>query len=351
MRCKKSIILLFTVIILLFPAGCSDTGEKVKSSSETPAERTVFAMDTIMNLQVYGSDAGKAADAAVQEIQELEQLLSVTRDTSEIYAVNHSNGAPVTLSESTAVLLDEALSFCKATGGVLDISVYPLVKAWGFTTGEYRIPDPDELRTLLTKVDYSKISFDQETGNASLPAEMEIDLGCIAKGYTGDRIIQILRGFGAPSAIINLGGNVQTLGSKPDGSAWRIAVKDPKGDGYVGILESRDEAVITSGGYERYFEQDGKVYWHIIDPATGAPANSGIISATIISPSGTRCDALSTALFIMGQEKAADYWRAHGDFEYILILEDGSVVVSEGLSGSFTLTGDWADHSLITVEK
>ena len=208
-----------------------------------------------------------------------------------------------------------------------------------------------ELQELLGRVDYAKVQYDPAASTITVPAGMEIDLGSVAKGYTGDQIMQIFRDHGVTSGMVSLGGNVQTLGSKPDGSPWRIAVQNPLGDGYVGVIEVRDEAVVTSGGYERYFERDGEIYWHIIDPATGAPAKNGVISATIVSESGTRCDALSTALFILGRDGAETYWRTHGDFEYLLVLDDGSLVLSQGIADRFSAADDWADHDLTVVTK
>ena len=154
---------------------------------------------------------------------------------------------------------------------------------------------------------------------------MKIDLGGIAKGYTSSRIMDIFKENGITSGLVNLGGNVQALGTKTDGSNWRVAVQSP------------DEAVITSGGYERYFEQDGVTYHHIIDPKTGYPAENGLVSVTIVSSDGTLADGLSTSLFIMGEEKAAEFWKAHSDeFEAILETDDGTIYVTEGLKDSFT---------------
>ena len=167
---------------------------------------------------------------------------------------------------------------------------------------------------------------------------MEIDLGGIAKGYTGDRVMQVFKKAGIYSGLISLGGNVQALGSKPDGSPWRVAIQDPQNElEYLGVLEISDKAVITSGGYERFFEEDGVRYHHIIDPRTGYPADSGLISATIISEDGTLADGLSTSLFIMGKDEAEEFWRANSDkFDYILESADGRLYVTEGVVGSFT---------------
>ncbi len=345
MRFLKQTIALTLALMMLLLSACSGSAAGESES----ASRSVFAMDTVMDVTAYGANAEQAVVAAVERITALEQTFSVTIDGSDIDAVNHAYGKPVEVSSDTAALLTDALHYCMLTHGALDVSVYPVLKAWGFTTQDYRVPKADELQELLARVDYSKVQCDGST--VTMPAEMEIDLGSVAKGYTGDQIMQIFRDQGVTSGMVSLGGNVQTLGSKPDGSPWRIAVQNPLGDGYVGVVEVRDEAVVTSGGYERYFERDGEVYWHIIDPATGAPAKNGVISATIVSDSGTRCDALSTALFILGRDGAETYWRTHGDFDYLLVLDDGSVVVSEGIADRFSLADDWAEHELTVVTK
>lgn len=341
---KQTIALTLALMMLLLSSCAGSAGQQSDSAS-----RSVFAMDTVMDVTAYGPDAEAAAVAAVDRITELEQAFSVTIDGSDIDAVNHAYGKSVEVSDDTAALLQDALHYCMLTHGALDVSVYPVLKAWGFTTQEYRVPKTDELQDLLARVDYAKVQCDGNT--VTVPAGMEIDLGSVAKGYTGDQIMQIFRDRGVTSGMVSLGGNVQTLGSKPDGSPWRIAVQNPLGDGYVGVIEVNNEAVVTSGGYERYFERDGEIYWHIIDPATGAPAKNGVISATIVSESGIRCDALSTALFILGRDGAETYWRTHGDFDYLLVLDDGSIVVSQGIADRFTLADDWADHDLTVVTK
>ena len=341
---KQSLALMLSLVLLLL-SGCAGSAGKESES----ASRSVFAMDTVMDVTAYGANAEKAVVAAVNRITALEQAFSVTMEESDVYAVNHAYGKPVEVSGDTAALLSDALRYCMLTHGALDVSVYPVLKAWGFTTQDYRVPKADELQELLARVDYARVQCDGNT--VTVPANMEIDLGSVAKGYTGDQIMQIFRDNGVTSGMVSLGGNVQTLGSKPDGSAWRIAVQNPLGEGYVGVVEVRDEAVVTSGGYERYFEQDGEVYWHIIDPATGAPAKNGVISATIVSESGARCDALSTALFILGRDGAETYWRTHGDFDYLLVLDDGSIVVSQGIADRFSVSDDWADHDLTVVTK
>ncbi|MCI9551141.1 MAG: FAD:protein FMN transferase [Oscillospiraceae bacterium] len=289
-------------------------------------------MDTVMTLRLYEGGDENTLDQAEARVRELEGLWSVTDGTSEISTLNHDGSAE--LSPETAELLGAALDMCRRTDGALDISTYPVLRAWGFTTGEYSVPGGEAIAALLPLVDYGRVAL--EAGAAALPPGMEIDLGSVAKGYTGDALAALLKQGGAASALLDLGGNIQAVGSKPDGSPWRVAIRDPAGDGNIGVVEVVDQVVVTSGGYERYFEEDGVRYWHIIDPATGWPARSGLTSVTVVGESGLLCDGLSTALFVMGREGALEHWRQHRDFEAVLVSEDGSVTITAGLEGRFT---------------
>ena len=320
-------------LALLLLAGCAPA----PAPASPTAESTFFAMDTVMTLKLYEGGDGALLDAAEDKVNEIEALLSVTDPDSQIYALNHTGTAE--LSVEKGALLEGVLNLCELTGGALDISIYPVLRAWGFTTGEYSVPDAGAIAALLPLVDYTKVELDRdlpEGMRVSLPDDMEIDLGSVAKGYTGDVLSALLQENGVSSAMLDLGGNIQTIGAKPDGSPWRIGIRDPEGDGNLGVVEVVDQAVITSGGYERYFEEDGVRYWHILDPKTGAPARSGLISVTVVGYSGWTCDGLSTALFVMGLAGALDHWREHRDFEAVFVLEDGSVIITAGLEGRFT---------------
>ena len=336
------ILLFFILICCIVPSGCAG------SPAGEPVVAELPAMDTLMKLTLYGENAQAAAEPAKERIRELEGLLSTTDENSEIYAANHSGGAPVALSGDTAALLDRALQLCRRTDGALDVTIYPVVRAWGFTTGGGRVPDRAELDGLLERVDYARVALSGST--LTLPEGMELDLGAVAKGYTGDVLMALLEEAGVTSAIVELGGNVQALGSKPDGSPWRVAVQAPEG-GYAAALEIVDKAVVTSGGYQRFFEQDGEIYWHIIDPAAGQPARSGLASVTIVAEEGTLCDGLSTALFVMGADRAAEFWRETGDFDFVLLDEEGGVTITEGLEDSFSLCGEWAGRPLEVLRR
>ena len=320
----KRFLTLCLALVLL--SGCS-------SPPAQAVECTFFAMDTVMTVRIYGDEA--LLDAAEARVRELEALWSVTDEHSEIYALNRDGCAA--LSSDAAGLLAGALELCARTGGALDITIYPVVRSWGFTTGEYNLPDSKTIEELLARVDYTRVVLDEAAGIASLPDGVEIDLGSVAKGDTGDALAALLKARGVESAMLGLGGNIQAIGSKPDGTPWRIGVRDPEGDAIVGVVEVVDKAMVTSGGYERYFEQDGVRYWHILDPATGAPARSGLQSVTIIGESGLLCDALSTALFVMGLDRALEHWREYRDFEAVFVCGDGSVIITAGLENSFAL--------------
>ena len=300
---------------LLFLTGCS------AESSPEPVQGTFFAMDTVMDFTIYGESG--LIDQSESLIASLESLVSVTDANSELYAINQTGSG--TLTGKASSLMEQALEICRRTDGALDLSIYPIVRVWGFTTGSYQVPDEAEIQALLPLVDYRKIQYDAATGTVTLPEGMEIDLGSVAKGYAGQLAAQMLREHGVQSALLNLGGNVQTVGAKPDGSPWQIGIKDPQGEDAMMVLSVEDQAVVTSGGYERYFEQDGQTYWHIMDPSTGHPADSGLISVTIVGDEGVVCDGLSTALFVMGLEKAADLWAQSGDFEAVFVTASGEV--------------------------
>ena len=321
--------------------GCSG------APAQEPESATFFAMDTAMDFTVYGDAA--LLDEAETLIGSLEEQVSVTDEHSDIYAIDHTGSG--SLSGNAAELMEQALELCRRTGGALDISVYPIVRAWGFTTGSYQIPDEETIQSLLPLVDYTQIQYDAATGVVTLPEGMEIDLGSVAKGYAGQLAAQMLRNSGVESALLNLGGNVQTVGAKPDGSPWKIGIKDPQGEDAMMVLSVEDQAVVTSGGYERYFEQDGQTYWHVMDPSTGHPADSGLISVTIVGDEGVVCDGLSTALFVMGLEKAADLWAQSCDFEAVFVTASGEVYITEGLRDRFALTEQYADTPVSVIER
>lgn len=296
----------------------------------------LFAMDTFMTLSAYGEHAKEALTAGAAEIMRLDDALSISNPDGDIYRANAQGSADV--SDETLQVIEQGLAYSAETNGLFDITIEPVMSLWGFPTKNFRVPSDAELKAALQHVNYKNIKVNGS--NVSMPQGTQLDLGGIAKGYTSARVIDIFRQNGVSSALISLGGNVQTLGKKPDGSSWRIGIQDPRDpDSTFAIIQADDVAVITSGAYQRYFEQDGKRYHHIIDPRTGYPAENGIISSTIITKDGTRGDALSTSLFIMGVEEASDFWRAHqNDFDAVLMDDKGTVYVTAGLANRCQIT-------------
>ena len=324
--------------------GCDGAvSSKAVQADAAEEELSLFAMDTYMTLKAYGENAGDALKKAKDEIIALDELLSTGNPDSEVSRINLiAGGEKISLSETVSYLMKRSLEANEMSGGAFNPLIYPVMRAWGFTDENYQVPDKELLNSLRDVTDISMLEYDEESGSLSFKMDgIEIDFGGIAKGYTSERVIQILKENGVESAVVSLGGNVQTLGVKPDGSMWKIAIRDPEdASGYIGVLRTEDKAVITSGGYERFFEEDGKVYHHIIDPETFFPADSGIISSTVISDDAALADALSTAVFVMGVEKASQMWQEHRDsFDLIMLADDGQLYITEGIKDRFSADG------------
>lgn len=281
------------LILMLMLTGCAQKGYS----------RTFFAMDTYIDMTV-GSKA--QADSVEKEIKRLDNLLSVTKKDSDTSRFN--NGLSV--SDETAALIERCDKISALTDGAFDIRIQSLVELWDVANA--KAPPTDKAVA------------------SALDDKSKIGLGAVAKGYAASRVRSILTDKGVKSALVSLGGNVMLIGSNPEGRAWNVGIQHPKkADDIIGIITASDCAVVTSGGYQRYFECDGKRYHHIFDPKTGYPADSGIISATVISKDDTLADALSTAVYVMGVEKATKLYKTQ-DIELIMVTND-KVYVTKGL--------------------
>lgn len=309
-----------------------------------PFTSSFEAMDTLMSLKVYGGGTD-ICEKLQSWIEALDASLDATDENSEIFRLNTEKTA--SLSEETADLISESIALCKDFDGAFDITVYPAVQAWGFTTGDYCVPDSGELKTLAENIHYNSVR--QNGHSFSLDGDAQIDLGAVAKGYAADVCRDILDHNGAQAAILNLGGTICLYGQKPDDSRFTVGVADPDNPAaYFGTLACDQGIVVTSGGYERYFEQDGKRYIHILDPATAEPVDNGILSVTIIANNGAFADAASTALFVMGPDKAIEYYRQNRDFDFIILTDDNNLYITEGIYDDFTLSGGY-DYTLNKV--
>lgn len=320
---KNVIAFLAALMLCVSLTGCAK--KETKSVS-------FFAMDTYITVSVTCDDAQEALDWAKSLVETNEKKWSATLPDSLVSRLNA--GERITPDAGTAAILNRAEEMRAYTEGAFEPNVYPLVRAWGFTTGEHRVPSDAEIGELLKQV--IPYSVHTENGETFLSGGM-IDLGGIAKGMTGDMLIRGFRERGVTSALVNLGGNVQALGAKADGSAWRIGIQSPYDDGVMGVVSVKDKCVITSGAYERYFVgDDGQLYGHIISPFTGRPAKNGLVSVSVIAEEGAAADALSTALFVMGEQAALEFWRTRGGFDLVLLSESGTLYVTEGIWSDFT---------------
>lgn len=336
---KRQLAALLLTIFALSLTACGETA----AESET---RTVYAMDTVMNLTVYGENAAAALESAEKELHTLdEDVLSRTAEGSELYALNTSNGETVECGADDILpaLIETALTISDATDGAFDPTLAPVLDVWGFTKDEHRVPSADELKELLSHTGCGKVALEKTADGwtVTLLDGAQLDLGGIAKGYAADLLRAQLEKEGVTSATLDLGGDVFVMGRKTDGSDWRIAVKDPADtESYLGVVSAADKFIVTSGVYERYFEENGVRYHHILDPKTGCPAESGLVSVTVLCGNGAWADALSTACFVLGPDGALalrdDLADQGTDFELILVTDDGRVLYTDGLADAFT---------------
>lgn len=333
----KLICIALCAAMLVPLTGCGETRE---------SQREVYAMDTVMTLTAYGKNANAGLRAAESIILSMDNALDPELSTSTVYAINHAQGASTVVSGQIAKMISTAYTVYKQSEGALDLTLYPLVKRWGFIDGKYYVPTAEEIAEDLSRLCFDKLvlsSFPASGSySVSIPSYGEMSFASVAKGCAADNAVEAMRQAGVTSGIISLGGNVQTLGLRPDGSEWRVAVQDPANTAsYLGVVSVGETAVVTSGGYQRYFtDSRGTTYQHIINPASGYPVTNTLQSVTIICPDGTLADCLSTAMYVLGESRAINYWRTYGGFEMILVTKESKIICTKGLIEEFTLTNE-----------
>ena len=339
--CRKILNILIVTTLVFCAVSCKKT-EKAETYFES--------MNTFMKVQAYGERAEEANSVAQKYIGDLEATISVTKPESDIYKINHAESFPVKVSDQSVRLINIALGISKMSDGAFNPCLYPVSSTWGFTKKQYRIPEQSEIEEKLKLCDYKKVRID---GNdVYMEPGMSFDLGGIGKGFAGDEAAKKMKEFGIESALLDLGGNIQLIGGKPNGDPWTVGIKNPfDKDSIVGTLSAKDVAIITSAGYERYFEgPDGHKYIHIFDGTTGCPVENDLVSTTAIAESGTYCDGLSTTLYVLGLEKSIKLWKEHRDFDFILITQDKKIYITKPLAKSFTLNGDLAGFEVEIVK-
>lgn len=307
-------------------AGCSRTGNGSGSTaaggSDEPYTGSTFAFDTFCQFTVYG-DSGAIAELG-RLCNRYDKLFDLYDDASDIARINAAGGAPVEVDPATAEVVQAGLDWSAQSGGRFDITIGAVSTLWNFDTG-VRPADAD-IAAALPHVGWRNVSVGGTTVQLADPAA-KLDLGGIAKGFIADKLADALRARGVESALISLGGNIFALGSKPDGSAWNVGIRDPNdpgGNTVVDTVSVRNCSVVTSGLYERTFEQDGQRYWHILDPRTGHPVATDVVSDTVISPTSTAGDALSTTLFVAGISAGQELADTYDDTAALFLDKDNA---------------------------
>lgn len=342
MKSKKMIIFAFIATIIVIAIVFIRSGQKRDLKDFPQKTASNYLMNTLIQLRIYGENAEDLINISFERLREIENNMSKTIENSDIYRINEnqSENGFVHISTDTFRVLEKAIEYAQITEGRFDPSIGPLVELWGIGTKDARIPRAEEINETISRVNYKWIELNSNDNSIRLlKDQMKLDLGAIAKGYAADEVRDILEGEGIESAYINLGGNVFVIGGKPDGTSWNIGIQDPRRNrgGAMASIEVKDKTIVTSGNYERYFEKNGVIYHHIIDPTTGYPAESGILSVSIISDDSFDADALSTSVFILGVEKGLELINKLEGVEALIIKDDLGIIMTDGLQNNIII--------------
>jgi thiamine biosynthesis lipoprotein len=330
-------LMLLAVALLMAAPSCAKKEERLFRKSS-------IIMTTLVSITVSSDSdrhAEKAIDRAMKGLRELEALLSFWTEDSEIAAINRNAGVgPVKVSPVTLDVIDRSIYISEKTGGAFDPTIGPLMRLWDFR--EKKRPGQDEIRRNLGLVDYREMKIDKAASAAFLGRKgMSFDTGGIAKGYAADKAVEVLKKEGIKAGLVSIAGDIRAFGLKPDGEPWRIGIRDPRGgrSDVMATLQLTDEAVSTSGDYERFFIEDGVRYHHLLDPKTGQPAR-GCRSVTVLAKEAVLTDGLSTGVFVMGPEKGMKLLEEMG-LDAVIVDAEGGIRLSRGLKDRLEWTGDF----------
>ena len=340
---SKRSALFFFIFIVLILAVFSLFYARIQPDSQTePVTATAFKLNTVVTITLYDSEDQELLDQAMELCDDYEKIFSRTLPESELYRLNagtlpQEDGAFI-ISDTLAELINEGLRYSELSGGSFDISIGPVSSLWDFTSGSSVIPDEDDVKDALKLVDYRQVFLDGNRIRFGMEG-MQLDLGAIAKGYIADRIKEFLVSEGVKSAILDLGGNILCIGKRPDGTPFRIGIQRPfaQRSETVSIAQIDGKSVVSSGIYERYFEKDGILYHHILNPRTGFPYENDLVSVTIISDRSADGDGLSTSCFALGLEQGMELINSLPDVYAAFITADGELHFSDGMAETFSL--------------
>lgn len=329
-----SMLLIFTFSLGLISCDSSKTLENTNKESKS-YEKSDKILGTVVSGLAYGENAKEALEKAFKRAKDIENMMSVNIKDSELSKINsQALNRKVKISEDLYYVIEKALYYANLTEGALDPTLGYAIDAWGIGTDHANIPEKSITNKYKNVKNYKNIELNDNTKEIKfLDKNIKLDLGAIGKGYVGDEMRRVLQEEGINAALLNLGGNVVTLGTKLDNEKWNIGIRNPKGDdGISASIKSSDEVVVTSGNYERYFIKDKVRYHHILDPKTAYPAENGLISTTIITKNGIDADALSTATYILGAEKAKELIESLDGIEGFFIKDNMDYVETSGLN-------------------
>ena len=290
-------------------------------------EATLFVFDTVVTMKC--SCSPELMSQAIERCQYFEQRFSRTIEGSDVWNINHAAGSAVQVAPETADIISKALRYCEQSGGLFDITIGAVTSLWDFKEGVK--PDDAAIQEAVRHIGYQGVHVEGSTVRLDDPQAM-IDLGGVAKGYIADDLAQLLRDGGCESGALNLGGNAYVIGAKLDGSKWNVGVQDPNGANQqvIAKIACADASVVTSGLYEREFTKDGVLYYHILDPKTGYPVETDLVSSSVFSESSLDGDAYATWMFLLGHDKALELLESTEGLEGLVIDSDGTIAMTKG---------------------
>lgn len=334
-----------SLLSLMILSGCSskDRNDSAEKDS-SPLTETEFYMGTVISISLFDHKDKKIIDEAFERVKSIESQLSINEEGTEIDKINEAAGIEaVKVSEDAFTNIKRGLEYSKKTEGTFDITIGPLVKLWSIGLPEAKVPTEEEIKAAINYIDYTKVELNEEEHTVFLEEEgMMLDLGSIAKGYTADVIADLLKSHKVENALIDLGGNIFALGQNPEGRPWKIGIQNPldtRGE-IVGHVSVKNKSVVTSGIYERFLEQDGKKYHHLLNPFTGYPYDNELMGVTIISDKSIDGDALSTSVFSKGLQGGMEFIEGIEDVDAIFITKENKIYITSGIKDNFVITNN-----------
>lgn len=317
-------IIAFAAAFSLLLSGCSRLDDK---ADQTYTD-TLF--DTVISVQILDPVSKSVIDGCEKLCKEYDTKFSTTNKDSEIYKINHAKKKAVEVSDDTITIIKKGIYYSEFSNGAFDITIGSVSKLWDFHAEKPKVPSSEKIQSARSHVNYKNIVIRDNTVRLT-DSKARIDVGAIAKGYIADRLKDYLEDEGVKHAIINLGGNVQTVGSKTDGSDFNIGIQKPFDESGQPITSVKvsDKSVVTTGIYQRYFEKNGKLYHHILDPSTGYPCDNNLYSVTIITDSSLTADALSTTCFLLGPEEGMKIVNQLDNVDAVFITDDNKIHYSD----------------------